>query len=426
MWKPFRATDVRGRRRPLAGAVAVGVLLASAGAQGQDPAPPVTETPPAPRLHDDHEPGKQAQIPAFLEVMFDGSSPHVFDRTLEGQLPLIEEGHGLLLQLGVTLVGQYATESLTDRYGLANVTYDLAGAVRLFESEVLGQGVVSWWVRGGRPIGAPTDSDLNTDIGSDFPVNATLIDDAVLVQELYWAQYIGGEELMISAGRIDPTFRYDFNNVANSERDQFLNLALVNSSAIPFPDPGLGIDFRWQPGDLIYVRGGVHQANSRANSASLNELRADELLWAGEFGLMPSFDGWGEGNYRFLAYFIETDGETGPGFSLSFDQEIGPVTPFLRFSVGDADVTDYEYFVSAGFGIEDPLGRQGDLLAAGWAWGDPTDDELRSEQIIELFYRFQLNPFLTLTPDVQFVINPAANREDDFIAVFSVRLQATF
>lgn len=233
--------------------------------------------------------------------------------------------------------------------------------------------------------------------------------------------------MIVNVGRIDPTFRYDFNRIANDEREMFLTYSLVNSRSIPFPATALGLDAQWNVSDFLLLKAGIHQANGRANSASFDKLRGDEIFVPFQATLMPSFANLGDGNYRFLGYYTESGGEQGWGFSLSFDQEIGGgFVPFFRFGMDGSDVADFSRFLSAGLGLEAPFGREDDLVAVGFAWGDPADPESREETIIEAFYRIELNDFTRLTPDVQFLVDPGDNRSTDLIVVFGLRLQVVF
>jgi porin len=62
-----------------------------------------------------------------------------------------------------------------------------------------------------------------------------------------------------------------------------------------------------------------------------------------------------------------------------------------------------------------------DLLGFGLSWGTPFDNSLRDQYTAELFYRFQLAQNLAVTPDIQFLIDPANNPDHDFITVFGIR-----
>ncbi|UCG22146.1 MAG: carbohydrate porin, partial [Deltaproteobacteria bacterium] len=68
---------------------------------------------------------------------------------------------------------------------------------------------------------------------------------------------------------------------------------------------------------------------------------------------------------------------------------------------------------------------KGDLLGFGFNWGEPNEDTfgpgLRDQYTTEAFFRWQLTPQFAITPDVQLLINPALNTEEDQIWVFGLR-----
>lgn len=360
-----------------------------------------------------------------FDLMFRRGFYRPIERSPEDKRQYVNDGDGLLVQFGVTSVAQYADKSLTERHGLLNLTYEFPGAWRAIGNPEGVEGLLSWWIRGGRPIGAPEDADLSKDIGSVFEVNSTLVNAPFFVDELYWLQFFD-QYLHLSIGRFDSAFRYDFNTVANDEREQFLASPLVNSPNIPFPNPGLGLNAWWNVSKQFYLTGGIHQANASQTSASLDKLRSDELFYALETGYSLRFADVHDGNYRFLIYYTEMRGKDGSGFSISFDQAVGEgLHLFLRYSIGDSDITDFQRFFSTGVGLDSPFNKN-DMLGIGYAWGDPSEANLRKEQIIEIFYRYQIGDFVHLSPDIQVILDPGRNRSDDLIILLGLRLQATF
>ena len=116
----------------------------------------------------------------------------------------------------------------------------------------------------------------------------------------------------------------------------------------------------------------------------------------------------------------------GSGFSVSIDQQIGRISPFLRFSIADSEITDIRRFLSLGAVYRAPLNRQWDALAIGVASGDPSDAAKREEILLEIFWRIQLIPFVAVTPDIHFFFNPSDNPTRARIVVAGIRLQIDF
>jgi porin len=56
----------------------------------------------------------------------------------------------------------------------------------------------------------------------------------------------------------------------------------------------------------------------------------------------------------------------------------------------------------------------------------PSNDALRDQYIMEAFYRWHLTPNLAFTPNVQMIVNPALNPDEDTLWVFGLRGRLTF
>jgi porin len=360
-----------------------------------------------------------------VELMFHRDEPRNFARTFLEFDDYLDSNDGLFTQLGTTLFYQHASDSLTDRNDELNLVFDFGGAWEPRFGSGANRGALTWWVRGGRPVGDPRDSDLSKDIGSLLGINDSRDDKELYVRELFWVQQLS-KGFGFTIGQVDATYRYDFNAVANDERYYFIAAPLNNSQSIPFPDPSPSADILWSITDGALFRAGIYSTVCEKGSWCLDKLESDKWFSPAELTVSPFFDGLGQGNYRFLAYYTETGEQKGGGWSMSFDQQIGRFTPFMRLSSGDKEITAIERFFSLGVGLDKPFGRPWDQAGIGYSTGKPSDPLLRDETLIELYWRFQLNPFVAVTPDLQWVIDPAENPVDDRIFVAGLRLQLDF
>jgi porin len=96
---------------------------------------------------------------------------------------------------------------------------------------------------------------------------------------------------------------------------------------------------------------------------------------------------------------------------------------FVRggWSDGDAPIYNESYTV----GLLRKFRRNSDLLGLAVNWGDPPDDDLRSQTTGELFYRVQLAQNLAMTPNLQLLRNPSLNTDKDTVWVFGLRMRLT-
>jgi porin len=115
--------------------------------------------------------------------------------------------------------------------------------------------------------------------------------------------------------------------------------------------------------------------------------------------------------------------QDGWGLNLSAAHFFGDTWyPFLRAGYADDGGTILKRSVSAGFGHY--MRGRSDLLGFGLNWGEPADSfgpALRDQYTVELFYRVQLSENFAITPDLQYVIDPALNPAEDAILYFGLR-----
>ena len=96
--------------------------------------------------------------------------------------------------------------------------------------------------------------------------------------------------------------------------------------------------------------------------------------------------------------------------------------PFLRGGYSEDGGALLSRSVSAGLGHYWD-GSQ-DLLGFGVNWGRPSTDfgtDLSDQWTSELFYRFQLSEHLAITPDIQYIVNPALNPDRSGLIYFGLR-----
>lgn len=67
-----------------------------------------------------------------------------------------------------------------------------------------------------------------------------------------------------------------------------------------------------------------------------------------------------------------------------------------------------------------------DVAGIGISFGKAADGSLQDQFTSEAFYRFQLTQALAVTPDLQLIGNPALEPRRDALALFGIRLRATF
>jgi porin len=108
------------------------------------------------------------------------------------------------------------------------------------------------------------------------------------------------------------------------------------------------------------------------------------------------------------------------GIAFSAAKFIGDsVMPFFRAGYADDITALLEATIATGIGYFKQ--NNSDLFAIGFAWGRPADNSLDDQYTVEMFYRLQLSQNIAISPDIQLLINPALNPDEDIIAVFGLR-----
>ncbi|MCZ6836652.1 MAG: carbohydrate porin [Planctomycetota bacterium] len=339
------------------------------------------------------------------------------------------EDTGIDVGMAYTTLYQRATDGESPREAWSG-DVDIFGKWILLNRDVPNTGSTGFLVEQRHRIANITPNDLNENLGALWKTTKAFnVHDAALVQ-LWWEQYLFDDHVKVVAGTIDPSNFYNGNRFQN-QNSFFLNQAFSTNPARAFPDNGLGVNVRIAPSDKFYFSFGAHDTNNSKTTSGFNNLDKDELFYAWEIGLTPRFEGQGAGRYRFTAWYTgagqATNGESGSGFALSFEQDLGnDLVPFLRYGYQDDQLKATKQVVVGGLGVLNPFGRPHDLFGAGFAWGEPHDSSFRDQYVAELFYRYQLTPKIQLTPGFQMIFDPSKNPDDDFIGVFEFRVRVVF
>ena len=113
----------------------------------------------------------------------------------------------------------------------------------------------------------------------------------------------------------------------------------------------------------------------------------------------------------------------GHGVAFAANTRIDQWRPFLRAGFADGGGTFLDRAISVGTGY-DARGGQ-DLAGLGLSWGR-TSGSSRDQYTMEAFYRFAINGFFQVSPEIQYVANPANDPATDDILVFGLRLRVAF
>ncbi|MEK7850528.1 MAG: carbohydrate porin, partial [Deltaproteobacteria bacterium] len=295
----------------------------------------------------------------------------------------------------------------------------------------------------------PTFSGPNADLGFNEPK-------FTLVEAWYWTSFpipdLRDQRLELTIGKVDPAGIFDANAMANSETDQFIADTFVNNLAIEFEGDGAGVALGYRftsiysTGMEVVGRVGLFEGDISGEGTFSRVF--DRPFVIGELDIKTSYYGLG-GNYRIYGWVNQNshstwdgsdDDETNQGFGLSLDQRVSnDVTLFARYGIQDEDVSNFGQVVTVGGQIIGNGWRRGND-AIGIAYGlSKTSDKYEDvslatdgyeangdEHYIEAYYKYYANANLTISPDLQYVVNPGGDEEKDAILIYGARMQLTF
>ena len=245
---------------------------------------------------------------------------------------------------------------------------------------------------------------------------------------------------------------------------EFLNSSVGVSPTVPlvtYPDPALGIAVFVEPCDYFYAGAGVYDANgsglqwgfntafhSPNDSVTLFEVGVKPTLRAGAKELPGRY---AIGGWYHSGTFDVFDNDLGgrlaqkthrgnAGLYLTFDQWLYKEDP-TEGEVKDQGLAAFFQFGWAPSAYNEITQHYGTgLVYSGLLPTRDTDsmglmmshvslsgrvqslERRSSETAIELFYRFQITPFISLKPDFQYIVNPGGAAQDSFV----VGLRAEF
>jgi high affinity Mn2+ porin len=295
---------------------------------------------------------------------------------------------------------------------------------------------------------------------------------------------VSKHRLLITCGKILLPDYFDNNKVSHDPRNDFFNWALMNNGAWDYP-----ANTRGYTEGLVFEYYRYHwtlRGAAALISSTVNGPEMDRNFWKGHGFVMELHHKYSlfksklPGNIRLLLFYNKTkaadylktvnnfrttgdssllnvynsnvyDG-TKYGFGINIDQQVGKYSfVFSRIGWNDGrtgtwEFTEIDQTLTAGFRIYgtkwkrslDNIGIAGIIngiskghqtyLASGGYGFMIGDGRLRYglEHILELFYQAQMNSFLNLTFNYQFVKNPAYNKDRGPVHLFALRAHVQF
>ncbi|WP_067658512.1 carbohydrate porin [Ferrimonas marina] len=264
------------------------------------------------------------------------------------------------------------------------------------------------------------------DVGALGLVTPPFSDEKTRLTNLYWKQSLRQGKATVVAGFLDATDYFDVYALA-SPWSGFLNFAFsTGSTTVALPgDATLGIAGATMLGDNWFVIAGVTDMNSDPTEPwkGFDTLFSDGKLFKSiELGWTTDQSQIYVNNLH-LSYWHADESEQqgtfeGQGINLSASFQFGPWLPFLRAGFSEDTGALTETSISGGvayFG----LGGEANSLGLGVNWAEI--DVGSNQYTTELYYLMRLTPYFELTPDLQYIRNPALDPSRSHAWLFGLR-----
>lgn len=274
-------------------------------------------------------------------------------------------------------------------------------------------------------------SSLGLDMGYAGLIGAPFNDTGYRTQNLYWRQRLANGRLSIVVGFLDITDFLDVYALA-SPWMHFMNFSFSTGvAAVNVPNDGyLGLGVGGWITKNIYAIAGI--ADQNGNTANVFEgfdtfFNKSEYFKHLEFGITSAKDYIVLDNIHATFWQRDETAATGDpdgwGFVLSGTKYINETwLPFVRFAYTEDAGSFLQKALAVGVGYQPKPG--GHLLSFGYSWGQTNETTFgvaEDQHTFELFYRLQLSQKIAITPDVQFVVNPALNEQQNSIFIYGIR-----
>lgn len=273
--------------------------------------------------------------------------------------------------------------------------------------------------------------------------------------QLWFEQKLLKDFLRVKVGKVDANSEFAFLQSAADFNHASVGFSPALTSFPSYPNPSSAVNVFIYPTEHLYAGVGFYDGSAAIgnNTGSLGPaplFRGAEYVYLAEFGgtwTKDSSFGPGRaalGAYHHTASFTQFDGNTADNTSGLYAvaeqrlwsansklDEAQSLWCFAQFGWANEDVSATHVHLAGGFVLRGTFPtREADTTGVYATWvntsrapGSPfTDDELA----LEVYYKVQVTGFLTLKPDLQYIINPGGDSNNDAAVVGALRLQIAF
>ena len=368
----------------------------------------------------------------------------------------LQSNLGMNFGIYYTLLYQHVTDPIPGTrsdYGTGRLDVNLVWNLweypvegHLDEAEI-GHGLVGVLVRQGNQIGVPNNEFTTESVGSIQGLDSLYTGQfggAATLNLLYYQQGFWNDRIVFSVGKVHPNQYIGLNFWANDESRQFLAAPFDGIQTLGPSQGGyqLGAALQFVPADWMYINTMITDSLGSPNTmfSTLDEGYYWGAVEAG-FVIPPFGDDfagpstvsviWSNQNLDVLSPTPERI--TSNSIALQYQGHLSSnLGIWAQGGVAEEHMSPIEAEFSCGIGLEDPLGRKGDLLGVAYNWSKPSgaldspEFTVSEQSMFEIFYRIQLTGSCQLSPDIQVVVDPGDRSGSAIPVIFGLRLTTDF
>lgn len=350
--------------------------------------------------------------------------------------------HHTLVNAGITPWFAYTSDASTNLRG--GTRRDLTGRA------LLQSGLTVDLDRVAGIGGAAFDVSLHAHDGNN---GSDLVGDIQAYSNIDAPSFLGLDELTYSQELRDGALRFRVGRMdANGEfavvepAGEFINASAGFSPTIyslpTYPDPRLGVNLAVRPFGWLELGAGAYQGmvarTPNGPDGALFAIGEVRTTWSGgngravlgywhHDGYAPAFNGtWQHaphGLYGSLSQRVS--GSAGDDSTAA-----SGATLFLKLGEADERVSPFAHHLMLGVTFDSPFGVEdhgtGLMLSHVDLSNAVSAATPGNETAVELFYRFPVNQFFTIRPDLQYIVAPGGLRQAKDVTVATVRMELGF
>lgn len=292
-------------------------------------------------------------------------------------------------------------------------------------------GALIWKVEHRHAYGEPAPKNFLFGAGVLGLATPPFSDEEGRLTNLYWKQKLNDGRTTVVAGLLDVTDYVDVYMLA-SPWTGFVNFAFsTGSTTIALPgDATLGVAGATMLGDNFFVIGGITDMNSDPTDPfeTFDTFFNDHKFFKSiELGWTASQDQIYTDNIHITLWHADESKvqgtDDGYGINVSASRLHGQWLPFVRGGYSKDAGTLTEKSLSIGAGYLGLGGEQNNLGAAiNWADIEGGDNQYTTE----IYYLIKPLPSLEITPDIQWIMNPALDPDNDSALIVGLRARVLF